>query len=75
MTIAIRHYAGSNRPKSNLEFCDCARSLLALKFLVWHFGTFLAFLGEFGLEDFYLALKLFLALFWPFIHEGTVQLP
>jgi len=36
---------------------------MALKFLVWLFGSFLAFLGEFGIEDFYLAFMLIFAFF------------
>jgi len=32
---------------------------LALKFLVWHFGTFLPFYGDFGLQDIRMALMLF----------------
>jgi len=39
-----------------------------LEIWVWLFGSFLAFLGKFDLEDFSLALVLFLALFWPFLH-------
>jgi len=31
---------------------------LALKILIWHFGTYLAFLDKFGLEDLTLALML-----------------
>ena len=40
----------------------CVRPFLrafGFKILVWHFGTFLAFLGEFGHADFCLALMLF----------------
>ena len=54
-----------------------------MKFLVWLFGSFLAFLGEFGIEDFCLALMLFFAnllaflglfgLFWPFLYEATIE--